>query len=148
MKRFIKKAAIFSIIIILSLIIFPTILPKNETNIMHSIEDKHFRLLSSSRSKLVFIGGSNLLYGLDSENRLKALEPYYEGRLAKTLKEVESIANIEILFDRFIISEMAKYKDDPFTIGPMIYYYLLKLSEAQNIRLIYSNTNIELKNLI
>ena len=67
MKRFIKKAAIFSIIIILSLIIFPTILPKNETNIMHSIEDKHFRLLSSSRSKLVFIGGSNLLYGLDSE---------------------------------------------------------------------------------
>ena len=88
------------------------------------------------------------MYGLDSENRIKTLEPYYEGHLAKTLKEVESIANIEILFDRFIISEMAKYKDDPFTIGPMIYYYLLKLSKAQNVRLIYSNTNIELKNLI
>lgn len=124
------------------------------TNIISMMRSKNLNWDYPEYESMIIDGGIvtkdklKTIYGLDSENRLKAIEPYYEGRLAKTLKEVESIANIEILFDRFIISEMAKYKDDPFTIGPMIYYYLLKLSEAQNIRLIYSNTNIELKNLI
>ncbi len=124
------------------------------TNVISMMRSKNLNWDYPEYEGMIIDGGNitkdklQSIYGLDSEKRIKALEPYYEGCLAKTLKDVESIANIEILFDRFIISEMAKYKDDPFTIGPMIYYYLLKLSEAQNIRLIYSNKNIELKNLI
>lgn len=88
------------------------------------------------------------VYSLEKDERNKKLEVYYDGQLTKTLNEIGKLADTEITFDRFILMEMAKYKDDPFTIGPMIYYYLLKLAEAQNIRLLYGSKNIELKNLI
>lgn len=48
------------------------------------------------------------------------------------------------MIEKYILDEMSKYKDDPFTIGPIVNYYLLKKIEAQNIKLLYNgleNTN-------
>lgn len=86
------------------------------------------------------------IYLLDKAKQIKALEPFYDEKLSLNLKRLDHLSNIEIIFEKVILEEMAKYKDDPFTIGPMIYYYLLKKAEAQNIRLLYKNT--EIKNLI
>lgn len=87
------------------------------------------------------------IYSLEKKEQIKLLEPYYNEKLSNTLKKVDNLSNIEIILEKFILDEMAMYKDDPFTIGPMIYYYLLKKAESQNIRLLYSKET-DIKNLI
>lgn len=86
------------------------------------------------------------IYLLDKEKQIKSLEPFYDEKISLNLKKLDHLSNIEIIFEKFILEEMAKYKDDPFTIGPIIYYYLLKKAETQNIRLLYKEN--EIKNLI
>lgn len=87
------------------------------------------------------------IYLLEKAEQIKCLEPYYNEQLSKALKNIDSLSNIEVIFEKFILDEMAIYKDEPFTIGPMIYYYLLKKAESQNIRLLY-NKETNIKNLI
>ena len=35
---------------------------------------------------------------------------------------------------------MKEERNESFSIGPIIYYYLQKISEAKNIRMIYAST--------
>lgn len=103
----------------------------------------------------MFIDGGTLkreffkeIYTLDQETMIKKLSVFYEEKISKILSQHLSLNQLEIAFDRLMLELMSQYKDDAFQIGPMQYYYLLKLSEAQNIRILYSASKVELKDLI
>ena len=73
------------------------------------------------------------------ESRL--LKEYYEEKLVKGLmifKNNNNIDEFERYLEQLIINIMKKYRYDSFGIGPIIYYYLAKQAEANNIRLLYS----------
>ena len=88
------------------------------------------------------------IYKEDIAKKAKLLSEYYEGKISKLLNNNLSFNRIEIIFNRFILEQMEIDKFEPLDIGPMIYYYLLKQAEAQNIRILYSAEKPELKDLI
>lgn len=88
------------------------------------------------------------IYKEDIATKAKLLSEYYEGKISKLLNNNLSFNRIEIIFNRFILEQMEIDKFEPLDIGPMIYYYLLKQAEAQNIRILYSAEKPELKDLI
>ena len=45
--------------------------------------------------------------------------------------------------DKLMLEEIKRFKYDAFDIGPVIYYYLLKVAEAKNIRMIYAQAGNE-----
>lgn len=85
------------------------------------------------------------IYSLNAnEEILKKLSLYYDEKLLNLFKNQNDLNYIQIMIEKYILDEMSKYKDDPFTIGPIVNYYLLKKIEAQNIKLLYNgleNTN-------
>lgn len=86
------------------------------------------------------------LYNKNDKEIVKSLADYYDGKLSKILKtyfEDLDLNTLESMFDGYIISTMKEYRNDSFGIGPMIYYYLEKISEAKNIRLLYSDAAIK-----
>lgn len=87
-------------------------------------------------------------FDLTKEEQIKLLEKYYDEKISKILSKTTSINECQLEFDRLLIMIMSQYKDEPFSIGPMIYYYLLKQAEAQNIRILYALKKVELKDLI
>ena len=88
------------------------------------------------------------IYKEDIATKAKLLSEYYEEKISKLLNNNLSFNRIEIIFNRFILEQMEIDKFEPLDIGPMIYYYLLKQAEAQNIRILYSAEKPELKDLI
>ena len=50
----------------------------------------------------------------------------------------EDNITINVKRAKFTNPLMKEYKNEPLNIGPVIYYYLLKQAEAQNIRILYS----------
>ena len=88
------------------------------------------------------------IYKEDIAKKAKLLSEYYEGKISKLLNNNLSFNRIEIIFNRLILEQMEIDKFEPLDIGPMIYYYLLKQAEAQNIRILYSAEKPELKDLI
>ena len=88
------------------------------------------------------------IYKEDIAKKAKLLSEYYEEKISKLLNNNLSFNRIEIIFNRFILEQMEIDKFEPLDIGPMIYYYLLKQAEAQNIRILYSAEKPELKDLI
>lgn len=88
------------------------------------------------------------IYKQDNTTKAKALSEYYEEKISRILASNIGFNRIEIVFDRLLIELMELDKNEPFDIGPMIYFYLLKQAEAQNIRILYSATKVELKDLI
>ncbi len=88
------------------------------------------------------------IYSKDKSLQIKALEPYYNEKISKLLQKISSVDECQIEFERLTLEIMSEHKNDPFNIGPMIYYYLLKEAEAQNIRILYSLKKVDIKNLI
>lgn len=113
-------------------------------NLNWNYEEFEVMLLDNGKIKIDLF---KELFSLNNDALYKRLEPYYEEKITHTLKQINNLSDIEWAFQKLIIEEMSKYKDDPFTIGPMIYYYLLKNAEALNIRLLYNKT-LKIKNLI
>lgn len=90
-------------------------------------------------------------YDKGNEYFAKLVEPFYQEGIKKVLIEVfnkNDFSRVEIEFERLELQLMSDYKNDTFDIGPMLYYYLLKKAEAQNIRSLYSKKFKELKDLI
>lgn len=103
----------------------------------------------------MFIDGGSIskdvfesIYKKDITTKAKLLSEYYDEKISKLLNNNLSFNRLEIIFDRFILEYMEIDKHEPLDIGPMIYYYLLKQAEAQNIRILYSADKVELKDLI
>ena len=103
----------------------------------------------------MFIDGGSIskdvfesIYKKDMITKAKLLSEYYDEKISKLLSNNLSFNRLEIIFDRFILEYMEIDKHEPLDIGPMIYYYLLKQAEAQNIRILYSADKVELKDLI
>ncbi len=87
-------------------------------------------------------------YDKSQEEQIKTLAKYYNESISKFLMKKQSMSKFQLELDRQIIEIMKDTKSDPFSIGPIIYYYLLKQAEAQNIRMLYSLNKVELKDLI
>ena len=103
----------------------------------------------------MFVEGGNIskqvfedIYNETKEKQIKKLSEYYNEQISKVLSNTTDFSQIEISFDRLILDVMSEYRHDPFNIGPMIYYYLLKEAEAQNIRILYSTNKVDIKDLI
>ncbi len=91
------------------------------------------------------------VYIEDKNGIILAFRDYYQERLATGLKryfEGEDLDALEKYFDRLVLDIMKSYRDDAFDIGPMFYYYLLKQTEAKNIKMIYASENPDLSGLI
>lgn len=88
------------------------------------------------------------LLTLEKSEWAKILEPFYDGKLTKLLLKDLNISDYQLEYDRLTLEVMSEYKNDAFTIGPVIYYYLMKLSEAQNIRILYALDNARIDDLI
>lgn len=85
------------------------------------------------------------------KNINNAFRDFYNGRLDNGLRaysESGNINDLEKYFDELILEMMAEYRFDPFSIGPIVYYFLKKQAEAKNIRLIYANDDIEINKLL
>jgi len=90
-------------------------------------------------------------YLLNGDAVAHCFRDYYDEKIAKALKgyfERPRLGQVEKRFDDLILELMSFYKDDSFSIGPIIYYYLEKISEAKNIRLIYSSTYLDPNDLL
>jgi V/A-type H+-transporting ATPase subunit C len=86
----------------------------------------------------------------DEEKVLKAITlvyPKLEDTLRKYFKN-QSLDLLERAFKSFTLEEIAKYEYDSMKLGPMLYYYLSKEVEIENIRLIYFDQSIALTDLI
>lgn len=88
------------------------------------------------------------IYDQSKEEQIRFLSNYYNELISKVLAKTSTMNEYQLDFDRLLIEIMSEHKNDPFSIGPMIYYYLLKQAEAQNIRILYSLKNVEIKDLI
>lgn len=70
---------------------------------------------------------------------------YYGEMITKILKqyfETSDITEFEADVNRFLMEEMKQFRYDSLSIGPIIYYYLLKLQEANEIRSLYAKTYV------
>lgn len=101
----------------------------------------------------MFISGGTIerelfenIFDSEKEVIVRSLQKYYKEKISNILSKENN--ELEINFERLVIEEMSLYKDDPFNIGPIIYYYLLKQAEALNIRILYSKSKVELSDLI
>lgn len=83
MKKFIKKI-IFLIMGLLGVFLFVIaifiILPKDDSNYMASLIDKHNLLKQENEERIIFVGGSNLAFGLDSQE----IQKYTNKRVINT----------------------------------------------------------------
>jgi vacuolar-type H+-ATPase subunit C/Vma6 len=83
-------------------------------------------------------------FSKDEKELIKLFEPFYNEKISKGLAKFGSDLNhLERYFDELIIEIMKSFSFDSFDIGPMIYYFLLKQAEAQNLRIIYATSDID-----
>ncbi|MDD3999596.1 MAG: V-type ATPase subunit [Bacilli bacterium] len=91
------------------------------------------------------------VYSQDKNALIRAFSDYYQERLSLGLQryfENNDLDGLEKYFDQLLLEVMKTYRNDAFGIGPMLYYYLLKQTEAKNLKLIYASDNIDLSGLI
>jgi len=82
-------------------------------------------------------------FTMSEETSPRAFMEYYDEKIMKALKtyfEKPELNKIERLFDLLVLELMKEERNESFSIGPIIYYYLQKISEAKNIRMIYAST--------
>jgi V/A-type H+-transporting ATPase subunit C len=125
------------------------------TNILIIIRAKKLNWDQSQTSEMFLDGGlipkSKILNAVIKSNITRTFTDYYQGRLDSGLsryKENGKIERLEAYFDELILSIISVHQFDAFSIGPIIYYFLKKLAEAKNIRMIYANEEIEINNLL
>ncbi len=91
------------------------------------------------------------LYQEENEDRILKeiilVYPKLEKSLLSYFKN-QSLDLLERAFKSYILEEIAKYEYDSMKLGPMLYYYVSKEIEIENIRLIYFDQSIALSDLI
>ena len=91
------------------------------------------------------------LYSLEDKKFLYGLKDYELGKLSSDLSfilERNDLGLLEIYFENRLLQKAKESFADPFTIGPLLYYGLLKKAEAQNIRTIASNPHFDANHLL
>lgn len=123
-------------------------------NVISMLRSKNLNWDKSEYFKMFLDNGSiskNVLenvYEASKEELIKCLEVFYDGKISKVLKKITSIDECQLEFERLMLELMKEYKNEPLNIGPVIYYYLLKQAEAQNIRILYSLDKVDIKDLL
>jgi vacuolar-type H+-ATPase subunit C/Vma6 len=90
-------------------------------------------------------------FNQQKEVAAKIFHEFYHEKITKALKSYfdrPRLNQLEKQLDLLVIELMSEWKNDSFSIGPIIYYYLQKISEAKNIRLIYSSTYLDPNDLL
>ena len=101
-----------------------------------------------SISKEDFVSAYSLAGESLSKHFIK--KDYGEG-IAKGLKAYDddkNLNNLEKFLDELKLSIMKDYSLQFSTLGPLVYYYLEKQAEAKNIRLIYSDHEADVSDLL
>lgn len=123
-------------------------------NVISLLRSKNLNWDKSEYFKMFLDNGSiskNILdnvYEASKEELIRCLETFYDGKISKVLKKINSIDECQLEFERLMLDLMKEYKNEPLNIGPVIYYYLLKQAEAQNIRILYSLDKVDIKDLL
>lgn len=123
-------------------------------NVISMLRSKNLNWNKSEYFKMFLDNGSiskNVLenvYEASKEELIKCLEVFYDGKISKVLKKITSLNECQLEFERLMLELMKEYKNEPLNIGPVIYYYLLKQAEAQNIRILYSLDKVDIKDLL
>lgn len=123
-------------------------------NVISMLRSKNLNWNKSEYFKMFLDNGSiskNVLenvYEASKEELIKCLEVFYDGKISKVLKKITSLDECQLEFERLMLELMKEYKNESLNIGPVIYYYLLKQAEAQNIRILYSLDKVDIKDLL
>jgi hypothetical protein len=85
MKRFVKDIVLFGLLcsMALGLWIYFNYLPRNV--FLSQNRPKHLRLKTMARPRVILVGGSNLLMGMESEELEKELSPYHAVNMSLTV---------------------------------------------------------------
>ncbi len=91
-------------------------------------------------------------YSLASEGLYKHfMKKDYGEKISKGLKvytEDMDLNHLEKFLDELMLVIMKDYSIKFSTVGPLVYYYLEKQAEAKNIRMIYSNRETDVADLL
>jgi len=90
-------------------------------------------------------------YLLEGENFAKHFQPYYNESVSKHLRkyfENHNVNTLELKLDGLLLELISQFRDDAFSIGPILYYYLEKQAESKNIRMIYATGIAESADLL
>jgi V/A-type H+-transporting ATPase subunit C len=90
-------------------------------------------------------------YQASPEAMIRLFRDYYNEKLSQGLKqysETKDLGRLERHFDKLTLELMKEYRHDSFGIGPIIYYYLKKQAEAKNLRLLYSDYETDIIDLL
>ena len=82
-------------------------------------------------------------FTMSKETSPRVFMNYYDEKITKILKmyfEKPNLNQIENQLDLLVLEVMKEDRNESFSIGPIIYYYLQKISESKNIRMIYAST--------
>lgn len=127
------------------------------SNVLSFIRIKNLNW-SYSENYEMFIDGGYIdlkviqeLYDLDETEIVNRLKEYYNEKLSEILKRYfndRDLHKLEISLNKLHLSLMKEFQEDAFGIGIILYYYLKKLAEANNIRYIYASANIDVNDLL
>ncbi|MGD9605513.1 MAG: V-type ATPase subunit [Bacilli bacterium] len=90
-------------------------------------------------------------FSMSKETAPRVFMDYYKEKIMKALKayfERPRLNQMEKQLDLLVLELMKEERNDSFSIGPIIYYYLQKISEAKNIRMIYASTYFDPNDLL
>lgn len=144
--RFPKPQAFLTYL--LAFIDFQNVLAIERSRLLGWSQETAFPMLLDNGSipKSVFLEA----FQPSSEPYLALLQPYYHEELTRLLKKVQGQASVEVLekaLSELLLEQVKPFRHDAFSIGPIIYYYLKKESEAKNIRLLMAKDDVDLADL-
>ena len=90
-------------------------------------------------------------FTMNKDAALRVFMEFYHEKIMKALKayfERPRLNQMEKQLDLLVLDIMREEKNDSFSIGPIIYYYLQKISEAKNIRMIFASTYFDPNDLL
>lgn len=105
-------------------------------------EDNKFLFIQGG---LISLSNFEKWHSQNKDEILRELEIYYDGKLVSILKDYFTdfnLTKLEFNLENLQLQFMRPFQYDGFSIGPIMYYYLKKLAEAQNIRYIYVNGDV------
>ncbi len=91
------------------------------------------------------------IYELDDEKLLKEIADSCDEKVVKVLKKYfanKEFYKLENDLEQLLIEKISETKNDALNIGPLLYYYVAKNSEIKNIRMLYSNANVQINDLL
>ncbi len=127
------------------------------TNLLTLIRCKLLNWNQDEFKKMIISNGTIIsskleqLYLVDENTFLKEIKGFYQEKLTKIFKKYfvnRSVSNLESDLNQFVLEIVKENSNDAFNIGPLLYYYLAKKSEINNIRLVYANPKIAVNELL